>query len=196
MLSEKKELSKISVSELTKRANINRGTFYTHYDDIYGVAEDYENELINEFFDNDTLLSANNFPKFLDSLFKYMKENDGEYRLLCRSDDFISVMKRLISLAENKLLELCHNDKRLKDKSFLSVEINVFVEGILIQYIKYCRGQSSVTPGELPITPMNGLQDSRKGVSRFDFGRKSAMTDELANDRTEGQPPANLYIEY
>ena len=47
MLSEKKELSKISVSELTKRANINRGTFYTHYDDIYGVAEDYENELIN-----------------------------------------------------------------------------------------------------------------------------------------------------
>ena len=149
MLSEKKELSKISVSELTKRANINRGTFYTHYDDIYGVAEDYENELINEFFDNDTLLSANNFPKFLDSLFEYMKENDGEYRLLCRSDDFISVMKRLISLAENKLLELCHNDKRLKDKSFLSVEINVFVEGILIQYIKYCRGQSSVTPGEL-----------------------------------------------
>lgn len=26
--------------------NINRGTFYSHYDDIYGVVEDYENELI------------------------------------------------------------------------------------------------------------------------------------------------------
>lgn len=149
MLSEKRELSKISVSELTKRANINRGTFYTHYDDIYGVAEDYENELIDEFFDNDTLLSADNFPKFLDALFEYIKENENEYRLLCRSDDFISVMKRLILLAENKLLELCHSDKRLKNKAHLSLEINVFIEGILIQYIKYCRGQSAVTPPEL-----------------------------------------------
>lgn len=149
MLSEKRELSKISVSELTKRANINRGTFYTHYDDIYGVAEDYENELIDEFFDNDTLLSADNFPKFLDALFEYIKENDNEYRLLCRSDDFISVMKRLILLTENKLLELCYSDKRLKNKAHLSLEINVFIEGILIQYIKYCRGQSTVTPPEL-----------------------------------------------
>ena len=47
MISEKKELSKITVSELVKRANINRSTFYSHYDDIYGVAEEYENELID-----------------------------------------------------------------------------------------------------------------------------------------------------
>ena len=57
MLSEKKEMSKISVSELAKRADINRGTFYSHYDDIYAVAEDYENELLAKFFDNATLLS-------------------------------------------------------------------------------------------------------------------------------------------
>ena len=65
MLSEKKEMSKISVSELAKRADINRGTFYSHYDDIYAVAEDYENELLAKFFDNATLLSADDFPKFL-----------------------------------------------------------------------------------------------------------------------------------
>ena len=39
MLSEKRELGKITVSELLKRADINRGTFYSHYDDIYAVAE-------------------------------------------------------------------------------------------------------------------------------------------------------------
>lgn len=50
MLSEKKELGKISVSELCKRADISRGSFYSHYDDIYGVAEDYENEMIDTFF--------------------------------------------------------------------------------------------------------------------------------------------------
>ena len=34
MLSEKKEINKISVTELVKRADINRGTFYTHYNDM------------------------------------------------------------------------------------------------------------------------------------------------------------------
>lgn len=57
MLSEKKELGKISVSELCQRAEISRGAFYAHYDDIYGVAEDYENELIDVFFDNACLLT-------------------------------------------------------------------------------------------------------------------------------------------
>ena len=52
MLSEKHELGKITVSELVKRADINRGTFYSHYDDIYAVAEDYENELVENFFSN------------------------------------------------------------------------------------------------------------------------------------------------
>ena len=49
MLCEKKELGKISVSELCKRAGISRGAFYSHYDDIYGVAVDYENEMIDTF---------------------------------------------------------------------------------------------------------------------------------------------------
>lgn len=57
MLSEYKEISRISVSELCARAEISRGTFYSHYDDIYGVAEDYENELIDHFFDNAKLLT-------------------------------------------------------------------------------------------------------------------------------------------
>lgn len=49
MLSEKQELGKISVSELCERADISRGTFYVHFDDIYSVAEEYENELIDAF---------------------------------------------------------------------------------------------------------------------------------------------------
>lgn len=57
MMSEKKELRKITVTELVKRANINRGTFYSYYNDIYGVAEEYEKELIDMFFTNAQLIS-------------------------------------------------------------------------------------------------------------------------------------------
>ena len=149
MLAEKKEIGKISVSELTKRANINRGTFYSHYDDIYSVAEDYENDLISNFFDNSKLLSSDNFVKFIDALFAYIKKNNEEYMMMCKSDDIIFAAKRLMMLASGKCLELCYNDKRLKDKRFLEIEINIFIEGLISEYVKYCRGQSASTPEDL-----------------------------------------------
>lgn len=72
MISEKKELSKITVSELVKRANINRSTFYSHYDDIYGVAEEYENELIDNFFNCDCTITIDSFETMINNFFDYI----------------------------------------------------------------------------------------------------------------------------
>lgn len=149
MLGEKRELGKISVSELCERANISRGAFYSHYDDIYGVAEDYENELITNFFDNTRLLSSDNFAKFIDELFAYIRKNNDEYMKMCKSDDIFFVAKRLTMLASTKCLELCYNDKRLKDKNHLEIEVNIFIDGLISEYVKYCRGQTATTPDDL-----------------------------------------------
>ena len=44
-----KELKDVSVLELTELADINRGTFYLHYKDIYDLYDQTENEILNEF---------------------------------------------------------------------------------------------------------------------------------------------------
>lgn len=44
-----KELKDVSVMELTALADVNRGTFYLHYKDIYDLYEQIENEILNEF---------------------------------------------------------------------------------------------------------------------------------------------------
>ena len=149
MLAEKKSLDKITVSELTERADISRGAFYFHYDDIYSVAEDYENEFMNHFFDNARLLSSTTFSEFLDSFFEYIKANDETYKLLCTSDDFIFSANRLSSITANKIFEICNNDKRIKNKEYLKLEIDIFVNGLLNEYIRYCRGISPRTPSDL-----------------------------------------------
>ena len=41
-----KDITKISVKEIAERADINRGTFYLHYYDIYDVLEQIQNEFI------------------------------------------------------------------------------------------------------------------------------------------------------
>lgn len=43
-----KELSDISVSELTKLSDISRGTFYLHYNNVFDLFEQTENELVED----------------------------------------------------------------------------------------------------------------------------------------------------
>lgn len=149
MLSEKKELGKISVSELCKRADISRGAFYSHYDDIYGVAEDYENELIDAFFNSAKLFELQNITNLIDSVFEFIRQNDENYRLLCRSNDFIFAAKKLTTIASDKLVELCRNDSRIKEHTYIELDVQIFLEGILCEYVKYCRGYSQKTLDDL-----------------------------------------------
>ena len=72
MLDEKREIGKIGVSELAARAEISRATFYAHFDDIYGVAEEFETELIDKFFTNAKLLATDDYEKFFEALFSFL----------------------------------------------------------------------------------------------------------------------------
>ena len=149
MLSEKKELNKITVSELCRRAGISRGAFYTHYDDIYGVAQDYENEWISAFSESTRLASVENPEQFVDVFFEYVRKNGENYRLLCRSNDFLLSVKKLASFAAARFLELCYASHRLQNKQHIELEIRIFVEGLLCEYVRYCRGSVTPTPEEL-----------------------------------------------
>ena len=171
MLSEKRELSKISVSELCARAEISRVAFYSHYDDIYGVAEDYENELIDMFFDNARLLSPSTVEQFIDTLFDYIRKNDENYKLLCCSNDFLFTAKKLTAIASNKFLELCYESPYLKNRENLELEINVFIEGLFCEYVRYCRGYSAVRLDDL-------YAYTREWVERFSSRRFSDRNNE------------------
>ena len=58
LINEKKELSKITVTELVKKAEITRSTFYTHYDDIYEVVNEYQLETIELLVSDDKILNS------------------------------------------------------------------------------------------------------------------------------------------
>ncbi len=149
MLSEKQNLSSISVSELCSRAELSRGAFYSHYDDIYGVAEEYENELIDAFFDKTRLISSQNIMQFIDSVFEYIRQNDENYRLLCKSNESIFAAKKLTTIASKKLTELCRNDARIKNDEYMELELQIFLEGLFCEYMKYCREYSTISLDDL-----------------------------------------------
>ncbi len=55
-----KPVEKITVTELTKLANINKATFYLHYSDIYALSDEIEDSLIDEVL-NDLHVKGNFF---------------------------------------------------------------------------------------------------------------------------------------
>lgn len=148
MLSDKMELDKISITELCNKASISRGTFYSHYTDIYEVAEDYEQELIEAFF-NKTPLIKQNIYEFIDSFFEFIKQNNENYKLICKSNDSLYAATKLAKIASNKLYEICKNDKLINDFKYIEFEIEMFIEGIFLEYVKYCRNYSTKTLDDL-----------------------------------------------
>ena len=50
-LLKEKDLSKITVTDIIKRADLNRATFYAHYPDVRGVTEEIENEIIGKILE-------------------------------------------------------------------------------------------------------------------------------------------------
>ena len=48
MLLEEKPIQRISVTELCRKAGVNRSTFYAHYQDIYDLLDKIEEEMLEE----------------------------------------------------------------------------------------------------------------------------------------------------
>ena len=146
MLSEKGTIDKITVTELVNRADINRGTFYTHYDDVYAVAEDFETEILEQF--DSASGDIADLDSFIEKFFSFIKENEPYYKMLCRSNELIFSANKLIVTASNRMRELSKITFGDGDPD-VEITINVFVAGLTYEYIRYCRGLSDANADKL-----------------------------------------------
>lgn len=88
LLSEKKSIDKITIIELTDRANIVRSTFYSHYDDIYAVAKEIQKEIadvltdtLNKYVDE----GIHDLSAPITVMIEFFKEREMEYKMLLTS---------------------------------------------------------------------------------------------------------------
>ena len=74
-LLKKKPISKITVKEICDIAQINRATFYKHYQDPYDLLEQFQNEAIQGLLDMIEASSEKSTEQILLSILTIMKEN-------------------------------------------------------------------------------------------------------------------------
>lgn len=138
LLQEKKELSNITVTELVSHADITRSSFYTHFDSIYDVAQELQNETLDVLINNITeVQSLKDFDNYIDLIFDYLNENEKIYRMMLASNDplfFISKLNKHINkYLMNFLKNANHED--------LILNITFFTDGCTYLLIKYFRNE-------------------------------------------------------
>lgn len=102
-LLEKKDIEFITVTEITKKAGVNRSTFYLHYDDIYELLEEtienFNKEFISSFSIKNPLEIKSKEDAFLitdDLLVQYLnfaKENKRVLKLIHLKPQLFQVRK-------------------------------------------------------------------------------------------------------
>lgn len=85
-LAEEKEISKITVKDICDRADINRCTFYAHYENIDIFLDALEQEYAEKFLEAFSLYHYDQNPsQMLDALFACVKANKELFALCFRS---------------------------------------------------------------------------------------------------------------
>ncbi len=136
LMQEKKELNNITVTELVKRAEITRSAFYTHFDSIYDIAQEIQNETLALLMTNiDAIQTLNDFDYYLDIIFNYLHENEKIYSMLLSSNDpmlFSNKLSKAINKHISELLKSTNNDN-------LILKITFYTDGCMNLIIKHFR---------------------------------------------------------
>lgn len=107
-LLEQKPLSSISVSELTRRADVNRTTFYAHYQDVF----DMFNQLKREFCDicgelvdaHAEEIASDVYAPLLHDILEYFSANKGVFRVVLGDNADGSLFQEIIATVHARCL--------------------------------------------------------------------------------------------
>ena len=115
-LMQQKDFQSITVTDVVREADINRGTFYAHYRDVYDLREKIESEMIADFrgmIDDIHLNGGGSLHPVLMRAVDYLEENREIVRALVRGTGVEGFGRKMITV-----LEECH----LEMRPFRSVE--------------------------------------------------------------------------
>lgn len=158
-LMREKGVKDITVRELSDLADINRGTFYTHYKDVFDLLEQIEQEMFEEFNDTISKYSAQDVLEnpglILSQIFTFLGANSELCISLIGKNGDIAFVDKLKDLVRHKFLYEWVGDDYIPNKEyFCSYIISGFVG--LIQY--WLETGMQKTPEEMTKVSTNILE--------------------------------------
>ena len=157
VLLKEKDLSKITVTDIVNRADINRATFYAHYPDVRGVTEEIEKmlEVLKEF--EFTNFFRNPTPLLL-QLSRYLEEDAEFYRILIKANGSEMFMEKLKKVFTDYMLNDSDIPEDMRHSKMVSLRVCYFAGGIVNLYKQWFRGDLNCTLNDIALEASKLLQ--------------------------------------
>lgn len=154
-LLKEKNIEKITVTDIITRADINRGTFYAHYQDTRAVIEQFENEIIEKMIE---FLGEFQFQNFFQNplplllkISRYL-ENDLEfYRILINSNGSEQFLIKLKALFVQHMETDTDIPDKVKRSPAFFIRAHFFAGGLVNLYQIWFRGELDVSLNEISL---------------------------------------------
>lgn len=155
-LIQSKEFQKITVTELANAANINRKTFYLHYNSTVDILKEFETELAGKVM---ILLKAHkefdmNF--FFQGLNKIMMEDIDLYRRISETTSYAFLQTECKDILKNTIKESFYDKTGMTVKKF-NVYSEYIASGIIGIYTNWLRSNSEMSLEELTDTAKDAV---------------------------------------
>lgn len=148
-----KDLSKITVSDIIREADISRGTFYAHFPDVAGVVEQIEKEELEKviaLFDGyDLEPNAAEIDKLLQLACEYMSKDMEYYRMLTQSNLLNNFVVRLINIYYDKLFDSLHEKYPDYDRNEIDLYLLYISSGTKTVLMSWLNGDIKGAPSDI-----------------------------------------------
>lgn len=148
-----KEVSKITVSDIIREADISRGTFYAHYSDVSSVLEQIESEELKSLMEYVDRLGLENIHKnitmLIERICEYLDRDKEYYRMLAQSNVLNNYLWRLVEVYYDKLLEIVYPMQKAADKNEANIYLLYVTSGVKTVILSWLNGDIHGTPKDI-----------------------------------------------
>lgn len=163
-LLQEKELEKITVTDVITRADINRGTFYAHYQDMRAVIEQIENEIIDKMRE---VLGEFRFEHFFQNplplllkVSRYIEQDLDFYRVLINSKGSVRFLEKLKRIFVEHMRSDSSVPVSVRHSADFLVRIHFFAGGVVNLYQVWFRGETNCSLNEIALVVGKTIKDT------------------------------------
>ncbi|MBR3867819.1 MAG: TetR/AcrR family transcriptional regulator [Clostridia bacterium] len=164
-LLQEKNISKITITELAKIANIDRKTFYLHYGSIADLYNDLGNMLVTLIKDEIIDYSTNNRSPY--SLFANVNDIISEkidlFKRIAINNDFSDFMLNIKDILCNELINLYGRANTSASERF-KLTAEFIASGTIAMYLRWLKGDTNLTMDELALLASEMIINGASGL--------------------------------
>ncbi|MGB4439757.1 MAG: TetR/AcrR family transcriptional regulator [Sedimentibacter sp.] len=147
-----KNVPKITVTEIAKRANINRKTFYLHYDSTEAIINEFYQDLISEFL---LILEKNDFfdrsfdvSSLFQSLNLLIDWDIDLYRHIAKMPSYFSFWEEIKNIVKSVVVEAMADGLKMPQDE-LELYAEFYSAGVTSAYFTWLKNEVNLTETEV-----------------------------------------------